>query len=47
MSWLSNTLGSIAGSVLGSAVQNHYILLMPHRLTRGTLKTINIVINGL
>lgn len=24
MSWLSNTLGSIAGSVLGSAVQNHY-----------------------
>lgn len=24
MSWLSNTLGSIAGSVLGSVVQNHY-----------------------
>ena len=24
MSWLSNTLGSIAGSVLGSAVQNRY-----------------------
>lgn len=24
MSWLSNTLGSIAGSVLGSAVQDHY-----------------------
>lgn len=24
MSWLSNTLGSIAGSVLGSAVQNEY-----------------------
>jgi hypothetical protein len=24
MSWFSNTLGSIAGSVLGSAVQNHY-----------------------
>lgn len=24
MSWLSNTLGSITGSVLGSAVQNHY-----------------------
>lgn len=24
MSWLSNTLGSIAGSVLGSTVQNHY-----------------------
>lgn len=24
MSWLSNTLGSIAGSVLGSSVQNHY-----------------------
>jgi hypothetical protein len=24
MSWLSNTLGSIAGSVLGSAVQGHY-----------------------
>lgn len=24
MSWLSNTLGSVAGSVLGSAVQNHY-----------------------
>lgn len=24
MSWLSNTLGSIGGSVLGSAVQNHY-----------------------
>lgn len=24
MSWLSNTLGSIAGSVLGSAVQNHH-----------------------
>ena len=24
MSWLSNTLGSIAGSVFGSAVQNHY-----------------------
>lgn len=24
MSWLSNTLGSISGSVLGSAVQNHY-----------------------
>lgn len=24
MSWLSDTLGSIAGSVLGSAVQNHY-----------------------
>ena len=22
MSWLSNTLGSVAGSVLGSAVQN-------------------------
>ena len=24
MSWLSDTFGSIAGSVLGSAVQNHY-----------------------
>lgn len=24
MSWLSNTLGSVAGSVLGSAVQGHY-----------------------
>lgn len=24
MSWLSNTLGSVAGTVLGSAVQNHY-----------------------
>lgn len=24
MSWLSNALGSVAGSVLGSAVQNHY-----------------------
>lgn len=24
MSWLSNTVGSIAGSVLGSVVQNHY-----------------------
>lgn len=24
MSWLSNTLGSVAGSVLGSAIQNHY-----------------------
>ena len=24
MSWLSNTLGSVAGSLLGSAVQNHY-----------------------
>ena len=24
MSWLSNTLGSIAGSILGSSVQNHY-----------------------
>lgn len=24
MSWLSNTLGSIGGSLLGSAVQNHY-----------------------
>lgn len=24
MSWLSNTLGSIAGSLLGSSVQNHY-----------------------
>lgn len=24
MSWLSNTLGSVAGSVLGSAVQNYY-----------------------
>lgn len=24
MSWLSDTLGSVAGSVLGSAVQNHY-----------------------
>lgn len=24
MSWLSNTLGSVVGSVLGSAVQNHY-----------------------
>lgn len=24
MSWLSDTVGSIAGSVLGSAVQNHY-----------------------
>lgn len=24
MSWLSNTLGSVAGSVFGSAVQNHY-----------------------
>ena len=24
MSWLSNTLGSVAGSVLGSAFQNHY-----------------------
>lgn len=24
MSWLSNTLGSVAGSVLGSAVQSHY-----------------------
>lgn len=24
MSWFSNTLGSVAGSVLGSAVQNHY-----------------------
>lgn len=24
MSWLSNTLGSIAGSLLGSATQNHY-----------------------
>ena len=24
MSWLSETLGSVAGSVLGSAVQNHY-----------------------
>lgn len=24
MSWLSNTLGSVAGSVLGSVVQNHY-----------------------
>jgi len=24
MSWLSDTLGSIAGSVFGSAVQNHY-----------------------
>lgn len=24
MSWLSDTLGSIAGSVLGSSVQNHY-----------------------
>lgn len=24
MSWLSNTLGSVAGSILGSSVQNHY-----------------------
>ena len=24
MSWLSDTLGSIAGSVFGSAVQDHY-----------------------
>jgi len=24
MSWLSNTLGSVAGSIFGSAVQNHY-----------------------
>lgn len=24
MSWLSNTLGSVAGSVFGSVVQNHY-----------------------
>lgn len=24
MSWLSDTLGSVAGSVIGSAVQNHY-----------------------
>lgn len=24
MSWLSDTLGSVAGSLLGSAVQNHY-----------------------
>lgn len=24
MSWLSNTLGSVAGSLLGSATQNHY-----------------------
>lgn len=24
MSWLTDTLGSVAGSVLGSAVQNHY-----------------------
>lgn len=24
MSWLSNTIGSVAGSVLGSVVQNHY-----------------------
>lgn len=24
MSWLSDTVGSVAGSVLGSAVQNHY-----------------------
>lgn len=24
MSWLSNTLGSVAGSLLGSSVQNHY-----------------------
>nr|DAI95178.1 MAG TPA: hypothetical protein [Microviridae sp.] len=24
MSWLSNTLGSVAGSLVGSAVQNHY-----------------------
>lgn len=24
MSWLSDTLGSVAGSVLGSSVQNHY-----------------------
>lgn len=24
MSWLSNTFGSIAGSIFGSAVQNHY-----------------------
>ena len=24
MSWLSNTLGSVAGSVLGSVFQNHY-----------------------
>ena len=24
MSWLSNTLGSVAGSVIGSVVQNHY-----------------------
>lgn len=24
MSWLSNTLGSVAGSLLGSGVQNHY-----------------------
>lgn len=24
MSWLSDTLGSVAGSVLGTAVQNHY-----------------------
>lgn len=24
MSWLSDTLGSVAGSVLGSALQNHY-----------------------
>ena len=23
-SWISNTLGSVAGSVLGSVVQNHY-----------------------
>ena len=24
MSWLTNTLGSVAGSILGSSVQNHY-----------------------
>ena len=24
MSWLSDTLGSVAGSVLGSSVQNHF-----------------------
>ena len=24
MSWFSNVLGSVAGSLLGSSVQNHY-----------------------
>ena len=47
MSWLSNTLGSVAGSVFGSAVQNHYNSANAAQAMRGMLKTINIVISGL